>query len=172
MLFPTPKTRLLEMVAPTRFTATLSEPPLAEDSTSGQTAEQLPTYNAYSIDGDVTGELVYVNYGVPEDYEELDRRGIDVKGKIVLARYGGSWRGIKPKVAAEHGAVGCIIYLRSLGRRLLPGRRLPQGRMPLRPAASSAARWPTCRPTRAIRSPRASAPPRTPSGSTSRTRRR
>ena len=81
-----------------------------EDATSGQTAEQLPPYNAYSIDGDVTGELVYVNYGVPDDYEELERRGIDVKGKIVIARYGGSWRGIKPKVAAEHGAVGCIIY--------------------------------------------------------------
>ena len=98
------------MVAPTRFTATLAEPPLPEDSTSGQTAEQLPTYNAYSIDGDVTGDLVYVNYGVPADYEELERRGIDVKGKIVIARYGGSWRGIKPKVAAEHGAIGCIIY--------------------------------------------------------------
>ena len=81
-----------------------------EDATSGQTAEQLPAYNAYSIDGDVTGELVYVNYGVPADYEELERRGIDVKGKIVIARYGGSWRGIKPKVAAEHGAIGCLIY--------------------------------------------------------------
>ena len=106
VLFPTPKTRLLEMVAPARFTATLSEPPLPDDPTSGQTAEQLPTYNAYSIDGDVTGELVYVNYGVPKDYEELERRGIDVKGKIVIARYFGSWRGIKPKVAAEHGAIG------------------------------------------------------------------
>src|SRR5947209_14610050 len=79
-------------------------------STSDQTSEQLPTYNAYSVDGDVTGQLVYVNYGVPRDYDELERRGVDVKGKIVIARYGGSWRGIKPKVAAEHGAVGCIIY--------------------------------------------------------------
>jgi N-acetylated-alpha-linked acidic dipeptidase len=110
VLFPTPKERLLEMVAPTRFTASLAEPPVAGDSTSGQTSEQLPLYNAYSIDGDVTGELVYVNYGVPKDYEELQRRGIDVKGKIVIARYGGSWRGIKPKVAAEHGALGCLIY--------------------------------------------------------------
>ncbi|HEX4960402.1 MAG TPA: transferrin receptor-like dimerization domain-containing protein, partial [Thermoanaerobaculia bacterium] len=93
-----------------RFTASLAEPPIAGDSTSGQTAEQLPIFNAYSIDGDVTGELVYVNFGVPKDYEELQRRGIDVKGKIVIARYAGSWRGIKPKVAAEHGAVGCIIY--------------------------------------------------------------
>jgi len=110
VLFPTPKTRLLEMVEPTRFTAAISEPMLKEDATSGQTAEQLPVYNAYSIDGDVTAPLVYVNYGVPRDYEELARRGVDVKGKVVLARYGGSWRGIKPKVAAEHGAVGCLIY--------------------------------------------------------------
>ncbi|MDQ3919012.1 MAG: folate hydrolase, partial [Acidobacteriota bacterium] len=104
VLFPTPKTRLLELTAPEHYTARLAEPPLKEDSTSNQTSEQLPTYNAYSIDGDVTGQLVYVNYGVPRDYDELERRGIDVKGKIVIARYGGSWRGIKPKVAAEHGA--------------------------------------------------------------------
>jgi N-acetylated-alpha-linked acidic dipeptidase len=110
VLFPTPKTRVLEMVEPTRFTAAISEPALKEDATSGQSAEQLPVYNAYSIDGDVTAPLVYVNYGVPRDYEELARRGVDVKGKIVIARYGGSWRGIKPKVAAEHGAVGCLIY--------------------------------------------------------------
>jgi N-acetylated-alpha-linked acidic dipeptidase len=110
VLFPTPKTRLLEMTAPEHLTARLAEPPLPEDSTSGQTDEQLPVYNAYSVDGDVSGELVYVNYGVPADYEELDRLGIDVKGKIVISRYGGSWRGIKPKVAAEHGAIGCIIY--------------------------------------------------------------
>jgi N-acetylated-alpha-linked acidic dipeptidase len=110
VLFPTPKTRLVEMIAPTRFTAKLVEPPIAEDSTSKLQAEQLPTYNAYSTDGDVTGELVYVNFGTPRDYEELERRGIDVNGKIVIARYGGAWRGIKPKVAGEHGAVGCIIY--------------------------------------------------------------
>ncbi|HEY4589990.1 MAG TPA: transferrin receptor-like dimerization domain-containing protein [Thermoanaerobaculia bacterium] len=127
VLFPTPKTRLLEMVAPTRFTASLSEPPIPEDPTSGQTTEQLPTYNAYSIDGDVTGELVYVNYGVPKDYEELDRRGIDVKGKIVIARYGGSWRGIKPKVAAEHGAVGCIIFSDPSGDGYSQGDVYPKG---------------------------------------------
>jgi N-acetylated-alpha-linked acidic dipeptidase len=110
VLFPTPVTRVVEMVAPTRYQARLSEPALSQDATSGQGREQLPLYNAYSADGDVTAELVYVNYGVPRDYEELARRGVDVKGKIVLARYGGSWRGIKPKVAAEHGAVGCLIY--------------------------------------------------------------
>jgi N-acetylated-alpha-linked acidic dipeptidase len=110
VLFPTPKTRIVELTAPERYTARLSEPTLAEDATSNQTAEQLPVYNAYSVDGDVTAPLVYVNYGVPRDYEELAQRGIDVRGKIVIARYGGSWRGIKPKVAAEHGAVGCLIY--------------------------------------------------------------
>ncbi len=110
VLLPTPKVRLLEMVAPAQFTASLEEPALEEDATSRQLDEQLPVYNAYSVDGDVTGELVYVNYGVPADYEELHRRGIDVKGRIVLARYGGSWRGIKPKVAAERGAIGCLIF--------------------------------------------------------------
>jgi N-acetylated-alpha-linked acidic dipeptidase len=110
VLLPTPLERRLELVAPKRFVASLVEPALAGDRTSKQAKEQLPTYNAYSADGDVTGELVYVNWGVPADYEELALRGIDVKGKIVIARYGGSWRGVKPKVAAEHGAIGCIIY--------------------------------------------------------------
>ena len=110
VLFPTPKTRIVEMTAPEKFTLRLNEPAIEGDATSGQQNEQLPTYNAYSIDGDVSGPLVYVNYGVPADYEELERRGVDVKGKIVIARYGGSWRGIKPKVAAEHGAIGCLIY--------------------------------------------------------------
>ncbi|NNE68652.1 MAG: M28 family peptidase, partial [Pyrinomonadaceae bacterium] len=110
ILFPTPKTRLLEMTAPEMFTAKLEEPVLKEDSTSGQKQEQLPPYNAYSVDGDVTAGLVFVNYGIPKDYEELAKRGISVKGKIVIAKYGGSWRGIKPKVAAENGAIGCIMY--------------------------------------------------------------
>jgi N-acetylated-alpha-linked acidic dipeptidase len=110
VLFPTPTERLVEMVAPMRVRLSLAEPPVAVDPTSAQTSEQLPSYNAYSIDGDVTAPLVYVNYGRPVDYEELERRGISVEGAIVIARYGGSWRGIKPKVAAEHGAVGCLIY--------------------------------------------------------------
>ena len=110
VLFPTPKERLVEMVEPTTFRLALEEPPVAVDPTSSQKAEQLPPFNAYSIDGDVTGPLIYVNYGLPSDYEELDRRGISVKGAIVIARYGASWRGIKPKVAAERGAIGCLIY--------------------------------------------------------------
>jgi N-acetylated-alpha-linked acidic dipeptidase len=110
VLMPTPKSRRLEMTAPTRFVASLAEPPVTADATSGQQAEQLPSYNAYSADGDVSGRLVYVNYGRPQDYEVLDRLGVSVKGAIVIARYGGSWRGIKPKVAAERGAIGCLIY--------------------------------------------------------------
>ena len=109
-LFPTPKVRVVELVEPTKFTAKLQEPALAIDPTSNQQGEQLPTYNAYSADGDVTAPLVYVNYGIPDDYEKLERMGVSVKGAIVIARYGNSWRGIKPKVAAEHGAVGCLIY--------------------------------------------------------------
>lgn len=109
VLFPTPKTRLLELTAPNKARAKLLEPTLKEDHTS-HVAGQLPVYNAYSCDGDVTGQVVYVNYGVPKDYEQLEAQGVDVKGKIVLTRYGGSWRGIKPKVAAEHGAIGCLIY--------------------------------------------------------------
>ncbi len=109
VLFPTPTERALEMIAPTVYKAALKEPVLSEDPDSSD-ANQLPIYNAYSADGDVTGELVYVNYGVPADYERLEKMGVDVRGKIVIARYGASWRGIKPKVAYEHGAIGCIIY--------------------------------------------------------------
>jgi len=130
VLFPTPKTRLLEMVTPTRFVAKLDEPALAVDPTSAQKTEQLPTYNAYSIDGDVTAPLVYVNYGRPADYEELERLGVSVKGAIVIARYGASWRGIKPKVAAEHGAVGCLIYSDPKDDGYFGGEVFPEG--PLR----------------------------------------
>ena len=110
ILFPTPKLRRLEMLEPTPFRARLVEPALAEDSTSDQRSEILPAYNAYSPDGEATGQLVYVNYGIPADYEQLERRGIRVKDRIVIARYGGSWRGLKPKLAAERGALACIIY--------------------------------------------------------------
>ena len=127
VLFPTPKERVVELVAPTRFRAKLQEPALAVDPTSGQTAEQLPTYNAYSADGDVTAPLVYVNYGNREDYEDLDRMGVSVKGAIVIARYGSGWRGIKPKVAAEHGAVGCLIYTDPKGDGFFHGEEYPAG---------------------------------------------
>jgi N-acetylated-alpha-linked acidic dipeptidase len=107
ILFPTPRERHLQLLAPEPYTARLEEPQL---DLPWPPSEQLPPYNAYSINGDVTGELVYVNYGLPADYEELQRRGIRVEGRIVLARYGQSWRGIKPRLAADHGAIGCILY--------------------------------------------------------------
>ncbi len=110
VLFPTPKVRVVEMVSPTKFTAKLEEPAIAIDPTSNQKSEQLPTYNAYSVDGDVTAPLVFVNYGLPEDYDKLERLGVSVKGAIVIAKYYHSWRGVKPKVAGEHGAIGCLIY--------------------------------------------------------------
>ncbi|HEX4299238.1 MAG TPA: transferrin receptor-like dimerization domain-containing protein [Gammaproteobacteria bacterium] len=109
VLYPTPKEELLEMTAPTQFKATLHEPPVPGDHTSSLT-DVLPPYNVYGGDGDVTAPLVYVNYGMPDDYKELERHGVDVKGKIVIARYGEGWRGLKPKLAYQHGAVGCIIY--------------------------------------------------------------
>ena len=110
ILLPTPKTRELELLAPHSFRASLEEDSLPEDPSTSVRDELLPPYNAFSTDGEVEGELVYVNYGIPEDYELLERYGIDVRGKIAIAKYGRSWRGIKPKLAGEKGALGTIIY--------------------------------------------------------------
>ena len=132
VLYPTPKERSIELVdGGPHFVAKMQEPAIAEDPTSNQQNEQLPTYNAYSIDGDVTGPLVYVNYGIPEDYEVLERHGVSVKGAIVIARYGHAWRGIKPKVAGEHGAIGCIIYSDPRDDGYSSGETFPNG--PFRP---------------------------------------
>src|SRR4051794_1910023 len=130
-LFPTPLERSLEMLEPVKYKAKLEEPALAIDPTSNQKSEQLPTYNAYSADGDVTGPIVYVNYGSPADYEQLERMGVSVHGAIALARYGQTWRGIKPKVAAEHGAVGCLIYSDPHDDGYAQGEVYPKG--PMRP---------------------------------------
>jgi N-acetylated-alpha-linked acidic dipeptidase len=126
-LMPYPTERVVELVAPERYTLKLAEPPVARDPDSGDPGG-LPTFNAYSADGDVTADLVYVNYGIPEDYDQLAKLGIDVKGKIVIARYGRSWRGIKPKVAYEHGAVGCIIYSDPREDGYFAGDVYPEGR--------------------------------------------
>jgi len=125
-LMPFPVERVVELVGPDRYVAKLQEPPVDADPDSGD-AGQLPSFNAYSADGDVTADLVYVNYGIPEDYEQLAKLGIDVKGKIAIARYGRSWRGIKPKVAWEHGAVGCIIYSDPRDDGYFPGDVFPEG---------------------------------------------
>ena len=110
VLYPTPKKVQVQLVAPTKYDAVLHEVPIPGDPSTDITQNVLPPYNVYGGDGDVTGELVYANYGLPDDYAELARRGIDVKGKIVITRYGGGWRGLKPELAQEHGAIGCLIY--------------------------------------------------------------
>jgi N-acetylated-alpha-linked acidic dipeptidase len=132
VLFPTPLERVVELVAPSRYRATLREPAVRQDPSTAQQGEQLPTYNAYSVDGDVTAPLVFVNYGIPEDYDRLKRMGISVKGAIVIAKYGRSWRGIKPKIAAEHGAIGCLIYSDPADDGYHAGDVYPEG--PFRPS--------------------------------------
>ncbi len=127
---PWPTERRLEMVGPTGRTLVIQEPPVPQDPDSLDN-EQTPTFNAYSADGDVTGEVVYVNYGMPADYEQLEKLGVSVKGKIVLARYGGGWRGIKPKVAYEHEAIGCLIYSDPKDDGYFQGEVYPDG--PYRP---------------------------------------
>ena len=130
-LMPFPIERIVELVEPQRIALQLEEPAIPEDPDSADLGG-LPNYNAYSADGDVTAELVYVNYGIPEDYERLAELEIDVEGKIVIARYGRSWRGIKPKLAWEHGAVGCIIYSDPRDDGYYQGNVYPEG--PFRPA--------------------------------------
>jgi N-acetylated-alpha-linked acidic dipeptidase len=129
-LLPYPTKRKVILESPVKYVAGLKEPKIPEDPDSGDEG-QLPTYNAYSASGDVVAPLVYVNYGVPEDYEVLQKQGIDVKGKIVIARYGKSWRGTKPKVAYEHGAVGCLIYSDPRDDGYFKGDVYPKG--PFRP---------------------------------------
>lgn len=126
VLYPTLKHHVLEMVGPTKFVASLTEPAVAGDASSERT-DGLPAYNEYGGDGDVTGDLVYLNYGMPDDYKDLARRGIDVKGKIVITRYGAGWRGLKPKLAQEHGAIGCIIYSDPQGDGYSQGDAYPKG---------------------------------------------
>src|SRR5215813_6743978 len=132
VLFPTPKERRLELVEPTKFTAKLDEPVVSVDPTTGQKTEQLPSYNAYSIDGEVTAPLVYANYGRVEDYEQLERMGVSASGAIVIVRYGGIFRGVKSKIAAEHGAVGCLIYSDPKDDGYFGGAVFPNG--PMRPS--------------------------------------
>lgn len=131
VLYPTPTVRVLELTGPTKFKAKLEEPPLPGDPYTKEKKTQLPGFNIYSADGDVTGQLVYANYGLPADYDELARNGVDVKGKIVITRYGGGWRGLKPKLAYEHGAVGCLIYSDPADDGYGQGDVLPKG--PMRP---------------------------------------
>ncbi len=127
VLYPTPISTLVELVEPTRLKLGGQEPAVPGDSTSGNTAGALPPYVAFQGDGDVTAPVVYVNYGMPEDYDALERRGINVRGKIAIARYGAGWRGLKAKLAQEHGAVGCIIYSDPAGDGFAVGDVYPKG---------------------------------------------
>lgn len=127
ILFPSPRTRELELVSPGHYVAGLTEDSLPEDPSTSNIEDLLPPYNAYSIDGEVEGELVFVNYGTPADYEILERYGISVEGKIAISRYGGSWRGIKPKLAAEKGAIGTLIYSDPADDGYGAGDTYPQG---------------------------------------------
>jgi N-acetylated-alpha-linked acidic dipeptidase len=132
VLYPTPISETLGLVGPEPFRATLTEPPVPGDETSARAKDGLPAYVAYQGDGDVTAPLVYVNYGMREDYLQLERMGVSVKGKIVIARYGEGWRGLKPKLAQEHGAVGCIIFSDPRDDGYATGDAYPKG--PARPA--------------------------------------
>lgn len=128
-LYPTPISTTIEMVVPDHVALGGQEPPLPDDPSTAPAvmAAALPPYLAYQGDGDVTGDLVYVNYGMPDDYRALARRRISVKGKIVIARYGGGWRGLKPKLAAQHGAIGCLIYSDPADDGYAVGDVLPEG---------------------------------------------
>ena len=110
VLYPMPVSETLELLGPKPFRATLQEPNIPGDTTARSKQPALPAYLAFQGDGDVKAPLVYVNYGMKDDYKTLERLGVDVKGKIVIARYGGGWRGLKPLLAQQHGAVGCLIY--------------------------------------------------------------
>ncbi|MFL5236685.1 MAG: transferrin receptor-like dimerization domain-containing protein [Rhizomicrobium sp.] len=110
VLYPTPISETVELLGPKPFKATLQEPNIAGDTTARSKQPSLPAYLAFQGDGDVKAPLVYVNYGMKDDYKALERLGIEVKGKIVIARYGSGWRGLKPLLAQQHGAVGCLIY--------------------------------------------------------------
>ena len=127
VLVPRPLERRVSLLKPQRYELRLEEPPNPLDPDTKKPGV-LPPYNAYAADGDVTAEVVYVNYGMPADYRVLDSLGISVAGKIVIARYGGGWRGIKPKVAAEHGAVGCIIYSDPADDGYAQGEVVPAGK--------------------------------------------
>ncbi len=127
ILFPEPLTRELELLYPYQFTASLTEDSLEEDPSTSVIDNLLPPYNAFSIDGEVEGELVFVNYGTPADYEILERYGISVAGKIAISKYGGSWRGIKPKLAGEKGAIATIIYSDPGDDGYGPGDVYPEG---------------------------------------------
>jgi N-acetylated-alpha-linked acidic dipeptidase len=129
-----PKTDpIVELLAPRREKLSVREAILKEDPSSSN-PKITPLFNGYSASGDVTAPLVYANYGLPPDYEALGKAGVDVKGKIVIVRYGNSFRGVKAKVAQDQGAIGCIIYSDPADDGYMQGDVYPTG--PWRPVAA------------------------------------
>ena len=135
VLLPYPRLpSVVEIIFPRREKLTVKEAVIPEDPTAAN-PRIIPLFNGYSPSGDVTAPLVYVNYGLPPDYEALKKNGVSVKGKIVLARYGNSFRGVKAKVAEENGAVGVLIYSDPADDGYVQGDVYPKG--PWRPASSA-----------------------------------
>jgi N-acetylated-alpha-linked acidic dipeptidase len=124
---PHPTEVHVSRVSPQPKEFALAEPPVAGDATSK--LWQYPTVNGYSGQGDVTAEVVYVNYGLIEDYAQLDSIGVSVTGKIAIARYGRSFRGIKAREAEKHGAVGLLIYSDPQDDGFVQGDVYPEGPM-------------------------------------------
>jgi N-acetylated-alpha-linked acidic dipeptidase len=135
VLLPYPKQpSIVELLAPRRARLKVQEPALSLDPTSSS-RKIIPLFNGYSAAGDVSAQLVYVNYGLPNDYEALKKVGVDVRGRIAIARYGSSFRGVKAKVAEQHGAVGLIIYSDPADDGYMQGDVYPKG--PWRPDQSA-----------------------------------
>src|SRR6185503_11873948 len=135
VLLPYPRTpSIVELLSPRHERLQVREDVVPQDPTSAS-SKIVPLFNGYGASGDVTAPLVYVNYGLPNDYDDLRKAGVDVKGKIVIARYGNSFRGVKAKVAEENGAVALIIYSDPADDGYVQGDVYPKG--PMRPDSSA-----------------------------------
>jgi N-acetylated-alpha-linked acidic dipeptidase len=128
---PHPLSTRVWRISPNPTELNLQEGPIPEDTTSVSFPQVMP-FNGYGAAGDVRGEVVYVNYGLIEDYAQLDSMGVSVKGKIAIARYGRSFRGIKAREAEKHGAVGLMIYSDPADDGFVRGDVYPVG--PMRPS--------------------------------------
>jgi len=128
---PHPLSTKVWRIAPDPIELDLKEGSVAEDTTSSA-FPQVMAFNGYGAAGDVSGEVVYVNYGLIEDYAQLDSMGVSVKGKIAIARYGRSYRGIKAREAEKHGAAGLLIYSDPADDGYMRGDVYPKG--PMRPS--------------------------------------
>jgi len=125
-----PAARALRVVWPRPFTASLEEDAFASDATSHD-PRIVPTFNGYSASGSATARLVYANYGRMQDFQALEAAGVDVRGSVVLVRYGKLFRGLKALLAQRHGALGCIIFSDPLDDGYVAGEVYPNG--PWRP---------------------------------------